>query len=190
MPDPRHLPPDLDVHPKDVFTAVGVAITSWETLEHFLAELYSVFDGNPRNIGAMQRYGRESLTFQQRIQSLERAAEVYFRRMPHQDREGEFDIIICTTRELSRKRNQIAHGIVRPLSAGAMPMQVGDVFFAPIITYRVMPPWYAAEQLTKGENKPPVYGSKDIRELAKLFRKSAYKASRLVATLCGERQAP
>jgi len=127
-PDPWDIPPFAghgDKTPDQTYEAVGRALSSWEELEVSLSYLYGVFTekGLPP-FESHAEYGKP-LIFSARADGLERMAARYFVRHPNQQREAEFARLICDVGRFSARRNDIAHGIVRPVVVGP-PISVPD----------------------------------------------------------------
>jgi hypothetical protein len=158
--------PDEDIN--RTFAAVGHAFTQWEYLEWQLSHLYSIFVGKPRQIGTIEEYGRENSTFNNRMTRLEKMAERYFQPAPCQEKEGEFSSIIAECRAVSIKRHHIAHGVVTGVQVFSN-VNAGE-WAIPSIGYFVVPPRYAAHNLTKHTRVYYTYGSAQIDKIAKEFR--------------------
>jgi hypothetical protein len=108
-PFPEHGDTSADL----TFAAVGRAMSEWEELERYLARLYSKFLKIPpiRAI-AVPEY-RNAAIFRVRADVIEKAAERYFVAHPAQDREAGFTQLMTEIRQLSNRRNDIAHGVVK-----------------------------------------------------------------------------
>lgn len=153
--------PDPDIN--RLFAAVGHCLTTWESLESELSHLYSIFIGKPRQIDALQAYGRDSRIFESRMQSLEMAADDFFVRKPDQSIEGEFTSLLARCRVLAKARHQIAHGIVRAVPVYDEPDKDGWV--VPSVGFCLWPQWYAFVNLTKHTGKSYMYNSAQIDHL-------------------------
>jgi hypothetical protein len=104
-----------DKFPNTTYEAVGRALSAWEELEVNLSHLFGVFSGkDPLSTETYASYGEERI-FVQRADMLERLASSYFIIKPNQNLEGDFCHLICDTRCFSARRNDIAHGVVRPI---------------------------------------------------------------------------
>jgi hypothetical protein len=95
------------------YAAVGRVLTQWEYLEAQLARLYAGCKGAPLSFDLFREYG-EGTIFQTRQAALVAAAETYFCRNPSQALEAEFDSLMDQCVMFAQRRNQIAHGTVRP----------------------------------------------------------------------------
>ena len=69
---------DLDVN--ETYAAVGYAVPRWEELELRLAQLYSIFIGEPMAVGAILAYGRDARALKARLKLLRRSSRSYFLR--------------------------------------------------------------------------------------------------------------
>jgi hypothetical protein len=117
MTQPWEIPPlptHGDENADDTYKAVGRCLSEWESLEHELAHLYSVFVGQPGEIAALREYGKEQTPKFRRANLAEKAA-AFFSRHPDPDLEGKFTAICDCAQKLADRRADIAHGIVREL---------------------------------------------------------------------------
>jgi hypothetical protein len=109
-------PPEGDEHEEATFEGVGRVLTQWEEIEQVFGNLYSGFIGKLELIDAIRDYGAPpKLIFNSRLNGLRAAAWAYFCSKPNQAHEGDFDRIAAQASDFSTNRNDIAHGIVRPL---------------------------------------------------------------------------
>jgi hypothetical protein len=147
------MPADIDINV--TYAAVGRAASAWESLEAHLSYLYSIFLGKPTHGRIMQEYGKDGRIFDMRMQALCKAAQVYFRRAPHQSHEATVDSFIFETRRLSIRRHQIVHGFV-----SSSPMFFSELN---IITpgFFLVPPLHGIFHLTKTTGHY-LYSSKEI----------------------------
>lgn len=87
----------------------------WETLEFQMCIIHSVFCGDPRG-NAMRLYG-EKRALPGRLDDFTKAAKSYFiRHAGNQPKEGAFDEMLEEVRRYADRRNEVAHGIVTPIS--------------------------------------------------------------------------
>jgi hypothetical protein len=149
---------DQDQDENDVYAAVGRALSMWETLEAALSYTYSIFEERPIDYDLLESYGREAKIFKDRMATLERAAEKYFRFQPNQNEECRFAAFIAEAKRLSTFRNQIAHGIV-----------IGKENYASGIYYVLVPPSHGYHHLTKRDGLHYNYGSSEIDAFAGSF---------------------
>jgi hypothetical protein len=118
---PWDIPPiptrgDLDA--ETIFAAVGGALSQWEFFEGHLGEIYSFLIGSSAQTSpTMRAYGSVS-SFSTRIDLVKAAASAYFMRKSNplnDDLRSLFD----KAKSFSFRRNDIAHGIVQPVSLGS-----------------------------------------------------------------------
>ena len=96
-----------------VYRAVGVALSAWEELELNLPRLLGAFTNTPPFKAVHDpRYAAAS-KFIDRIAIVEFAAESYFLRHCNQELEARFHDLIKEAALASRRRNDIAHGVVK-----------------------------------------------------------------------------
>lgn len=119
MPNPWNIPPipptgDSTTDP--LYRTIGMALTSWEYLEHELATIFAVFVGAP-SVGqdmldpAVRAYG-SVVSFNGRAEMLDAAAKAYFHLNSQPDLEAEFCELLKACRGYAGRRNDIAHGVV------------------------------------------------------------------------------
>ena len=95
------------------YAAVGRFLSAWEELEESLGILHAKFTGQP-SPEAEWRYGN-GRTFADRLFSLAEAASLFFVKTPSQSLEAEWCCLHKQASGFSDRRNEIAHGIVRPI---------------------------------------------------------------------------
>lgn len=171
--------PDFNID--RLYAAVGHCLTTWEALESEMSHLYSIFVGRPRQIEALQEYGRENRIFSSRMKAIEDAAEAFFVRSPSQRIEGEFRDLVARCRNLAPARHQIAHGIVQGIAMYGQPDHDGWVM--PTIGYCLSPPWYSFINLTKHQGVGYRYSSATIDQVATTFEAARLTAANLNARL-------
>jgi hypothetical protein len=129
MADPWDIPPFAssgDKTPNRTYEAVGCALSAWEELEVGLSYLFGIFTGkNPLSMTTYAEYGEPTI-FALRADALQRTAERYFIGRPSQELEAFFGSLMYDARAFSARRNDIAHGVVRPIQV-APPSPVPDV---------------------------------------------------------------
>ena len=108
--DPPHLPKDGDPDIELTYAGVGNVMSQWEGVEVTLSHLYSHFVGKEYQAEAMHEYGKPQ-TFRERLKILNQTANRYF---CDQVQEADFDRLTNELIGYSNRRNDIAHGIVRP----------------------------------------------------------------------------
>jgi len=113
-----------------VFTAVGKALTKWETAEAACAELFAIFVGAPQDsthmAPAVRAYG-SVVSFNGRCEMLLRAAEAYFVEHSDEKLEAKFKTLLAECRNYSARRNEIAHGTVVAVMDGETDQRLGFV---------------------------------------------------------------
>ena len=181
-------PLKFDYNIDRVFAAVGHAITRWELFESQLSYSYSIFIGAPRQIDVLQAYGKEGTIFTNRMETLAKAGEAYFRRSPSQSREGILSNLIAEARSLSIKRHHVAHGVVTAIAVMDPDRADADGFiWSNNMAFWVMPPWYSALNLTKYDGIHYRYSSADIDKIAAEFADATMRAVSFNELLAPER---
>lgn len=104
------LPDKGDEDPDETFKSIGIAISSWESLEFELARLFSVYVNDPDG-DAWFSYG-EGRIFRERLLNLRSAAKSYVVRYCSQEHEGDLNDLLQHAVSAADRRNDIAHGIV------------------------------------------------------------------------------
>jgi hypothetical protein len=107
--DSPPLPSEGDANIELTYAGVGRVMSEWEGVEVTLSHLYTHFIGKPFQAEAMQEYGI-SRTFQDRFMTLEKAVGLFC----DQSAEADFDSFLGEIKGYAARRNDIAHGIVRP----------------------------------------------------------------------------
>src|ERR1700730_9509767 len=105
-----------DRDPKELFAAIGEALTEWENVEAALASLFAVFVSARKNASfwspAIQAYGSIA-SFKSRCDMIRIAADAYFStRKNIADRKKHFKELLDLAGNYSARRNEIAHGKV------------------------------------------------------------------------------
>lgn len=108
-----------------VFAAVGEALTAWEELESFVANLFASLTGsaNQMHLGpAIRAFGVVN-SAKMRAQMLTLAAEAFFRNLTLFFDDDPSDAVVAASTEIrnvikayggwSDRRNDVAHGVVR-----------------------------------------------------------------------------
>jgi hypothetical protein len=102
--------PEGDVTASELYQAVGIALSAWETFEFVMAELFKILVES-ESPAASRVYGRIT-SIQGRKQALEYAAEIFFSRQKLKDQQRTFKFILNNYDRASQIRNNIAHGVV------------------------------------------------------------------------------
>lgn len=149
MADPWNTPPLPDHGDDDIdstFAGVGRVLSQWESVELELCVLYALFSRRVDDPVARQEYGKGRI-FAERVKPLEDLAEKW---LQHQALECEFGNLIIAIRHFADRRNDVAHGIVRPIH-WVFPFQQTDYNFQ----YGLVPPYYDYKRY--GLNNLPKY---------------------------------
>jgi hypothetical protein len=112
----RPIAPRGDIDAKDIFAAVGEALTEWENVESSLAAIFAVLvSARGRSTfwaPAVQAYG-SVISFKGRSDMIRMAAVSYFRkRKAKQSLRDRLQKLLAESLRFSERRNEIAHGQV------------------------------------------------------------------------------
>jgi hypothetical protein len=170
-------PPEVGDASEDItFASVGRALTRWEEFEVMFAQLFSTLvSKEDHSAAAMRAYG-SVITFRGRAEMVRAAAEVHFMLFPNTDLQKTFKAFYNQViNHASARRNEIAHGIVRPFAS-----VVNGQFTR---SFMLFPPYYAANknEINRIELRDDViqvmwqtgkyaYSSVEIDKFAKGFR--------------------
>jgi hypothetical protein len=133
-------PPAIGDASEDItFASIGRALTRWEEFEVMLASLFSTLVGTDDNTApAIRAYG-SVITFRGRADLIRAAAEVHFMLFPNEALQKTFNSFVNQlTNHACARRNEIAHGIVRPF--------VSVIDGKTTRTFCLFPPYYAANK--------------------------------------------
>jgi hypothetical protein len=142
MASPWDIPPPAeigDISEDILFASIGRALTAWEEFEVMLASLFANLVGTDDNTApAIRAYG-SVIAFRGRAELVRNAAEVHFTLHPNKLLEKTFSAFIGRlTNNASPRRNEIAHGIVKPFTS--------IIDGKPTKTFCLFPPYYAANK--------------------------------------------
>ena len=115
--DPWHsssLPQKGDADAISTYAGVGRVLSQWEEVEVELSAIYTILRGKHRQLAAFHEYGLGRI-FADRVQIFEKAMEAFFIKRPNQQLEGEMFVILQRVKNLANRRNEVAHGLVRPI---------------------------------------------------------------------------
>jgi hypothetical protein len=101
-----------DQHPDQTHLAVGHVLSGWEGVEIQLGYMYASAVGKRDDCWTLLEYG-ESSAFRGRFRVLEEALGKLFIKRPNQEVEGRVMPFVTKADNFSRRRNEVAHGIVR-----------------------------------------------------------------------------
>ena len=87
----------------------------------------------------------------------------------HQDHEGEFSQIINAARRLADRRNEIAHGIVRPLQRIQQMLPEYDHIRDERLEYALVPPLYTRKKLDEKHRPLYIYTATELERFAQTF---------------------
>lgn len=156
-----------------LYEAIGRALVAWEELETELAHLFAAFCGESRfDEEANNTYG-EQLNFAQRMNDLQRAAKAYFVRYPNQVLEAEFCWVSRFTIGFSRRRNDVAHGVVRLI--GMVQDQHETLLGAPL-QWCLIPPHFREAKFISRDIPAHILTSREINKFAVAFVKIMTRA--------------
>lgn len=146
-----------------LFEAVGRALTMWEALEECWAGVFACFTGHGEFYflsPAVRAYGAAT-GFTVRQGMLEAAAVAHFHSFPDQDADQEFRRLVRLTVNFSARRNEIAHGRVKYLNAGAFARGAG---------FHLVPAGYNTKK--RPIHRPPAYAysSAEVGRLRSQFK--------------------
>ena len=113
MTNPWDVPPFPlrgDTNDTLTFAGVGRVTTLWESIEFELSNLCHVFTDRQESDG-QRRYGEGNI-FAKRLDILSEFACAYFTRHCDQSKEGRFSELREQARHFSKRRHEVAHGIV------------------------------------------------------------------------------
>jgi hypothetical protein len=104
-----------DPDQREVWTAVGEALSAWGIFEADLGQLFQHFITLDRSSASAERAFGSILSFEGRRSLLQGAGEAYFAYHPEDHQEHDlFRDILKESQKAARVRNNIAHGVVTP----------------------------------------------------------------------------
>lgn len=146
--------------------SIGRALTTWEELESYLANLYAALCGQDcYDQKANNLYGDE-LNFSGRIAALEQAGSRYFIKRPNQAREGELAWVIKYVTGYSRRRNDVAHGVVRCLQ---VVTDSSKTILGSNLEWCLIPPHFREKKYVTPNDPVHILTSVEINKFAKDF---------------------
>ncbi len=181
MPNPWDMPflaQEGDIDPERIYAGIGRVSCQWEDLEISLSHLYSCLVGKPHQADAMYDYG-DKAAFRARVRILLEPAHQCFR---DQDREAQLDQLCEELIGFSCRRNDVAHGVVRPKEfyAGAQALTSKSVVeFPTTYTYWLVPAHYKMEKAGSRELPSYAYNQKLLYELQQNLLRLTHKISSL-----------
>jgi hypothetical protein len=166
-----------------LFESIGRALNAWEMVEAEMAHLYSAFITLERfDLASNLAYG-EPNTFPLRAAALQRSACPHFCRYPSQEIEGEFRRLITLAERYSVRRNDIAHGTVRPFEWVITPATQETVLqvvpWYEDCSWCLIPPHYRPKNTGRDRGPAYLFTSWEINEFGKVFMNIAHAISNL-----------
>jgi hypothetical protein len=162
-----------------LFEAKGRALDAWEQVESELAHLFSAFTKEDRfDLAANLAYG-EPNTVPQRLTKLRQSAEAYFVAHPSQNVEAEFDRLTAVVQNYSLRRNDIAHGIVRPFHWIVTPANCRGMREESQAEWCLIPPHYRPKVTPNIPAPAFLLTSKEINAFGDVFQQICHALSNL-----------
>jgi hypothetical protein len=162
-PDPwqsTSFPQNGDVHDIATYAGVGRVLSQWEEVEVRLGAIYTILTGQPDDVDAFREYGIGRI-FVDRVKTFERAACAFFIPRPNQRLEGRIHDLLREVKRLSDKRNEVAHGIVRPIQW----MRARRFDDPPGGQFVLVPSHYNKRKFTRGTLPDYAYTSVELHSL-------------------------
>lgn len=171
MAEPWDIPPipeHGDENADDTYKMVGRSLSEWEYLEYQLSHVYAQVVGKATSIAAMREYGAGNI-FALRLRGLETAVEGFFIKTPHQEAEAGFRRITYSAARLADRRNEIAHGIVRPLQWIQQMLPEYEQLRGEKLEYALVPPLYTRKKLDERHRPKYIYTANELMQFALAF---------------------
>jgi hypothetical protein len=175
--NPWDRPPPVivgDVDNNITYAAVGRALSNWEAFEGYMSLIFSVIVGAGHDSLAASRAYGSVVSFNGRHEMLVAAAEAYFSNYTDANLQISLAAILKEAKLASPRRNEIAHGIVQPISGGH-----------PSITYALVPAYYATNKRNLDRSPKYAYSSVEIMSFGHKFNGLAEPASDFLTDLYG-----
>jgi hypothetical protein len=163
-----------------LFESIGRTLNAWEQIESELAHLHSAFlCGDRFDLPSNVAYGDQN-TLPLRLAGLQRAEKAYAVQHPSQEIEAEFVRLSEMVERYSARRNDIAHGIVRPFQWIITPKLEGLVMFPTAeSSWCLIPPHYRPKK-TRADSYPAyLLTSHEINAFGSVFLKITHALSNL-----------
>lgn len=176
MAHPWDIPPRKstgDRKPNPIYTAVGMAMSSWEFIETDLAAMFAVFTGATswkETAPALRAYG-SIISYRARREALTAAARAFFRVHRMARIERSFKVALKKCDGWSDRRNDLAHGLVLRVTS-----------IAP--GYFLWPTPYNTRKYPIETSEPAFcYRASQIRKIAYSFKKVRQQTNKLARRL-------
>lgn len=156
-------PDDGDPEQNATYAAVGAALSQWALFEVVLGRLFEAFITLDLASDAGRRAFEAVRTFESRSSMLRAAGQSYFASFHNKQVNSDFDELLKAAKNYSERRNEIAHGAVKPfptLKASPAPAISG---------YALMPSAYDPYKATVWGGIKYAYTSKEMQEYASHF---------------------
>lgn len=158
------LPKEGDADQDTTYAAVGRVLSAWEAIEGELSNIFAIFIGKMWTAEAYDDYRAKGKTTHRRLETIEKAAKVYFVKMPNQQAEGAFCRLVKYAKGFADRRHEVAHGIVRPLQwyGSLLPNVKPPIDGRP--RYCLVPPHYQRDWFANGVPEY-IYTSNELNEI-------------------------
>ena len=161
--DPPPIPRDGDLDDRLTFEGIGRIIDQWERIEFTIARLHSVFAGGPDESSEMREYGAGRNVVERSI-IIKTQADKWFVKHPNQRQEGQFDKLMREYLGFADRRNEIAHGIVHPVS-GLTYFRQRTTRADYLVQYAVIPPYQVMKRYHDNGVPKYMYASPEMELL-------------------------
>jgi hypothetical protein len=150
------------------YAGVGRVLSRWEEVEVSLTHIYAAFLGRPHDPKAHRSYMGDGRIFSDRLNNLRSVAGKFFVKNPNQKDEANLDGILDTAQRFSERRNEVSHGIVRPIQ-WYKTLSSGDSIG---LQFVLVPPHYNWRKFNKDNSRPSfAYTSVELLSLERdLFK--------------------
>jgi hypothetical protein len=172
-----------DVLPAAIYSALGLAISNWGHLETGLGMMFGfIISADSRTINTpgpalvmTARAFGSVRTSEGRLSMLSAVAETFFVRHSQPDLQAQFDSQYRSWKGYSERRNDLAHGVVRPYgpAIGMDDKLRGQFYLVPSIID-------AAKWPGISDHPAYCYTSNDVNGFAQVFKEMTDKISELV----------
>lgn len=156
-----------------LFEAIGRALIAWEELETTIAHLFAALKGKSLFDKEANNFYGEPYNFRDRLRGLEQAGRQYFTKYPNQSLEGDLAWIIRYADGYSRRRNDVAHGVVRLLHVILDPSQT---LLSGPAEFCLVPPHFREAKFVTPDMPVIILTSREIRRFENGFWSIVAKA--------------